>query len=265
VVGKAPPESVVRAFGVNVKPIALSGGEGLSYRAGPVVFKRVHDVLEAAWIQELLQRIDADGIRVAAPVPASDGTWIVDSWAASEFIAGLQPVAPRWDLIIEWGLRFGEAADRVLPTDRSLLDDRSHRWATADRVAWGETTVELSADAVAVQDELTVLLLDVPSRQRGFVHGDLAGNVFVDPTGCPVVLDVSPYLRDPRWAAAIVVGDAALWHGADPALAREFVAATGERDLLGRALIFRLIAEQLAVDPRHGAKLEPYRRLIQRL
>jgi uncharacterized protein (TIGR02569 family) len=257
-----PAESVVRAFGVRAGPVPLPGGERLSFRVGPLVLKRVHDVMEAAWTQELLAHVEPNGFRVATPVPAIDGTWIVDAWAASEFIAGLEPVAPRWELIIEWGLRFGAAADRALPTDESALDDRTHRWAAAERVAWGEAAVNLSAEAAAVQEELADLLLPDPSRERRFVHGDLTGNVFVDPAGCPVVLDVSPYLRQARWAAAIVVADSVLWHDADPAIAREFAALPDDRDLLGRALIFRFVAEQLAANPRHGAKLEPYRHLI---
>jgi hypothetical protein len=61
----------------------------------------------------------------------------------------------------------------------------------------------------------------------------------------PVVLDVSPYLRPRRWAAAIVVCDALLWHHADPVLAHTLI-ANGERSLLFRALAFRLLADELA-------------------
>lgn len=75
-------------------------------------------------------------------------------------------------------------------------------------------------------------------------------------------LDFSPYLRPRAWAAAIVVADAVLWNGAAPALARSFAGSATGRDHLGRALIFRMAAEQLATDPRHGAHLEPYRRVL---
>lgn len=92
----------------------------------------------------------------------------------------------------------------------------------------------------------------------------MSGNVFLDPAGVPVILDVSPYLRPRRWAAAIVTADAVLWNGASVSLAASF-ASEPDRDLLGRALIFRLVAEQLADNPRHGALLEPYRRLLSAL
>jgi hypothetical protein len=81
----------------------------------------------------------------------------------------------------------------------------------------------------------------------------------------PVVLDVSPYLRPRRWAAAIVIADAVLWNGADPELAESFASVVPDRDLLGRALAYRLVAEQLAERPRHGADLRPYVTLLDRV
>ena len=80
-----------------------------------------------------------------------------------------------------------------------------------------------------------------------------------------IMRHVSPYLRHRRWAAAVVVADAVLWHGADAALAQGFSLNRSDRDLLGRALVFRLVAEQLAADSRRGAALEPYRRVLESL
>jgi hypothetical protein len=94
------------------------------------------------------------------------------------------------------------------------------------------------------------------------VHGDLTGNVYLDPSGAPVILDFSPYLRPRRWAVAIVFGDAVLWNGADLSLAASFATDPTDRDLFGRALIFRLVAEQVADNPRHEAHLQPYRDVL---
>jgi hypothetical protein len=206
-VALAPSRSVVASFGVDHEPIALAGGEDVTFRAGNIVLKRVHDAAEAEWTQDLVARIEPDGFRVAKPVPTADGQWVHDRWSATEFIPGLGPAAPRWNDIVQWGLRFGDAAERERSADSTVLDNRTHRWAIADRVAW--------ADA------------DVP--------------------------------RHRRWAAAVVVADAVVWNGAGASLAREFAATAEDRDLLARALIFRLVAEQLAADPRHGGVLEPYR------
>jgi hypothetical protein len=59
-----------------------------------------------------------------------------------------------------------------------------------------------------------------------------------------------------------VVADAVLRHGADPGVDQALARTAYARDLLGRALIFRLVAEHLAGAPRHGARLGPYRRLL---
>jgi hypothetical protein len=129
---------------------------------------------------------------------------------------------------------------------------------------WGETQFHLGTEAAAVHVQLAALLGDPPT-DRQVVHGDLTGNVYVDRSQVPVILDFSPYLRPRQWAVVIVVADAVLWNGAQPSLAASFAATASARDLLGRALIFRLVAEQLAAEPRHGAHLEPYRRVLAAL
>jgi uncharacterized protein (TIGR02569 family) len=253
---------VLAAFGAHEEPVALAGGEGVAFRAGALVLKRVHDVGEAEWTQATLSRIDQDGFRVPPPIPATTGRWVHDRWSANEFVPGLHPAAPRWDDIIEQGLRFGEAAERARPADSDALDARTHRWAIADRVAWSEADVRLSPEATHVRRHLAELLTPDPGSERHFVHGDLAGNVFVDGVGRAVILDVSPYLRHRRWAAAVVVADAVCWHGAESSVARGFAADSDDRDLLGRALIYRLVAEQLASEPQRRATLGPYRRAL---
>ena len=77
-----------------------------------------------------------------------------------------------------------------------------------------------------------------------------------------MLVDFSPYVRPARFASAIVVADHLLWHDGHPDL-------TGlidhDVDALARALLFRMIAEQLASNPRHGARLDDYRRVIRQL
>ena len=261
----APSQEVLDAFGAGRSSEPLPGGEGLAFRVGEIVLKRVHDPAEAEWVQSLLSGIEQNGFRVPAPMTTRAGGWLHDGWSASRFIEDLRPAAPRWYDIARWGLQFGDAAQQARPPDTDALRRRTHRWAVADRVAWGETAKDLAPPAEEARQALTALL--IPGRSSGdhLVHGDLSGNVFVDPSGVPVVLDVSPYLRDRRWAMAIVVADAVLWNGADLAIARRFAQESDDRDLLGRALIFRLVAEQLADEPRHGAMLEPYRRVHRAL
>lgn len=259
-----PSDDVLEGFGVDVDAMPLEGGEGLSFRAGDLVLKRVHDNEEAEWTQALLSRVEADGFRFAEPIATHDGAWVRDGWAASTFIPGLRPAAPAWHEIARAGLRFGDAAERVRDGGGAVLARRTHRWAVADRVAWGEGSVALGAECAEVRDAISHLL-DSRAEDEHFVHGDLSGNVFFDDAGVPVILDVSPYLRPREWAGAIVIADAVLWNGADLSLARSFAGDSQHRDLLARALIFRLVAEQLADDPRHHALLQPYRDVLRAL
>ena len=261
----APSRSVLRGFGIEGDPIALAGGEGLTCRVGEVVLKRIHDTDEAEWIQALLSRIEPDGYRIARPVSTGEGTWLHEGWSASRFVHGLRPAAPSWEEIGAAGLRFADAAEHVREGGSDVLSRRTHRWAMADRVAWGEQAVDLGAQATELQHRIRSVLSEPAESaddEKHFVHGDLSGNVFFDTSGVPVILDVSPYLRPRRWALAIVTADAVLWNEAELSLAASFATDPADRDLLGRALIFRLVAEQLAQVPRHDAMLQPYRRVL---
>ena len=74
------------------------------------------------------------------------------------------------------------------------------------------------------------------------IHGDLAGNLFIDETGSPVVLDLSPYVRPVRYGSAIIMVDHMLWFDGSTELG-----ALVDADALARALTFRMVTEQLAL------------------
>jgi uncharacterized protein (TIGR02569 family) len=252
-----PSSAVLDAFAIEGDPVALPGGEGMSLRVGDCAVKRVHDADEAEWTQELLSRTEQVGFRIPEPVQSTRGHWVYDGWSASRFIPDLRSAVPFWNEIATAGLLFADAAECARDGGADILARRSHRWALADRVAWGEAEPDLNSEARQVYLAIADLLTEKASGYQ-VVHGDLTGNVYFDPSGVPVVLDFSPYLRPRRWAVAIVVGDAVLWNSADLSLAASFAADPNDCDLLGRALIFRLVAEQMAQRPRHGAHLQPY-------
>ena len=76
----------------------------------------------------------------------------------------------------------------------------------------------------------------------------------LDAALAPVVIDVSPGWRPARWAEAVCVLDAVLWHGADP---QRLVAWQHglERQAMLRAALFRVLSDE-------PCDLEAYERVL---
>jgi uncharacterized protein (TIGR02569 family) len=230
------PEAVLEAFGASGPHQLLDGGQGSSIRVGAMVLKPVDFADDAAWCAQVLDDVVEDGFRVARPIAASDGRWVVAGWVASSFVEGLERVGERWDALFAAGRAF-HAAVAHLPRP-GFLDERTDRWSTADRVVWGERTIELEAPAAAVAERLWPAV--EPLAMSGqVIHGDLAGNVLFG-EGPPLILDFSAYWRNPAWAEAVVCVDALLWWDASAAIL-DVLPADLRRQLALRALLFRVI------------------------
>jgi hypothetical protein len=175
----APSSTVLDAFAIDGDPVALSGGEGMSFRVGDFVVKRVHDAGEAEWTQALLSRTEQDGFKLPEPIQTADGQWVFDQWSASRFVPGLRSAVPLWNDIATVGLIFADAVECVRDGGADILARRSHRWAFADRVAWGEAMPDLNPEAREAYDKLTPLLTGNATGDQ-LVHGDLTGNVYLD-------------------------------------------------------------------------------------
>ncbi|WP_380163430.1 TIGR02569 family protein [Jannaschia sp. R86511] len=231
--GALPPPSVLLAWDVS-DPVRLSGGQGLTFAAGGLVLKRAGDMAQAVWIAEVLDTVRADDGRVIRPVRSRLGTWVVDGWSAWHWLDG-EHWSDAWDDVLEVSARFHRA---VADVSWSPALAASHRWAVADRVAWGEAGGDLP-------QSVTPLLalrrpVDLPCQ---LVHGDLGGNVLFSDGQPPAVIDVSPYWRPAGYADAIVVADAVAWFGAGHDLVERLLRAQGIQLLL-RAVLFRV-----ATDP----------------
>jgi uncharacterized protein (TIGR02569 family) len=231
------PTAVLDAFGLPSQGHPLPGGEGRSFRHGDAVLKPADDPAEAAWSARLLAGIEQRGFRLPRPLRARDGRWVVDGWTASEYLDGQAGPAGRWDELLVAGRAFHAALGQV--PRPGFLDGRTHRWARADRAAWGEQTVSMPGQAAEHWARLARLIrpVDAPCQ---LVHGDLAGNVLFAAGLPPGVIDFSPYWRPVGYADAIVLVDGLLWFGAD----RRLLALGGADlpQLLVRALMFRLAA-----------------------
>jgi len=252
----AVPEPVLAAFDVGGRPEPLSGGMGQSVRVGDVVLKPAGDETEASWLAQLQHDLRPVGLRTPRPRRAADGRWVVDGWSATAYLAG-DGRPGRWADTMAAG-RALHAALRAEPRPE-LLDRRTHRWAVADRVAWGEATADLGP----VGERLTARRrpLDLP---RQLVHCDLSGNVLFHESEPPAVIDLSLYWRPPPYAEAIVAVDAFLWYDAEPGVL-DLVEHGDATQLLVRAAVFRLCTD---LSPAHLGERTPiaaFERLVDLL
>lgn len=245
------PAHVLAAFGVDGLDLEpLEGGQGSSVRVGGLVLKPYADDVETTWSAALAGRVATVGFRLPAPVATRDGRWTVDGWAASELVEGVAEPAGRWPEVVAAGRAFHAAvADEPEPAH---LAARTHRWAVADRVAWGEATVEVGPASRPLLARLEALRgpVDLPSQ---LVHGDLSGNVLLAEGLDAAVIDVSPYWRPAAYADAVVTVDALLWWQ-EPEILVEALAPGGLdgavwHRLLVRAAVFRLVALDEAHRP----------------
>lgn len=258
-----PSQRVLHAFGLDGGDMRrLPGGEEVSVFGGGIALKRVQSPEVSRWSQALLSDAQpSDGFRLPNPIRTDDGKWNVDGWIATEYIDGLTSLRDDPAQIVQVGERLSDVLTEAQRGDSLPVIQRRDRWAQADRFVWEEALVELTAEAA----DLAARLRTRMSNHRytpAVVHGDLSGNVFVDPSGVPVVLDFTPYIRPKTYASAIVVADNLLWYNGAPTLARLI---DHDDDSLARALLFRLASEQLASNPRHGANLADYHRTLASL
>jgi uncharacterized protein (TIGR02569 family) len=230
------PEVVSAAFGISREPVPLAGGKGGTWRAGDVVLKPVEYLPETLWRAEVLDALpEPDGFRIARPLRTTDGAWVAHGWEAGRLLAG-EPDVGRPDDAIRAGAAFHEAVAGLRRP--GFLDVRDDPWSYADRVAWEELP--------ATPSDLLLPLLEARrpvSLEAQAVHGDLAGNVLFADGLPPAVIDWPVYWRPTVWASAVVVADALCWYGAGPDLVDRWAHLPGWRQMLIRALIYRILSD----------------------
>jgi uncharacterized protein (TIGR02569 family) len=224
------PGPVLAAFGlprdVPIRPV------GRVVVAEHLVLKQVEDEAESVWVAETLAALRPVGYRVARPVRAADGRWIFDGWAATERVAGNPAPARRHEVLAAGRVFHRAIAHLPRPV---MLDQRTHLWARADRLAWGEEVPTAGSELV---DALLARLQPV-TQPAQVVHGDLGGNVLFASGLPPAIIDFSPYFRPPGWALAVVVVDAVVWGRAGFELV-DALEPDEREQMLARATLFRL-------------------------
>ncbi len=267
-----PPDHVLDLFAVPGPGEPVPGGQGGSVRAGDLVLSPGRDADVAAWLNPVLARLAVRldeararrprGLRIAMPVPARDGSWVVDGWGASRFEPGTE-ACHDLDVTLAAGRLLHAELDVAVRARPAGLDLRDDRWARAERLAFGPVgTLVAAADEARTPLVLRLAegLSPEPSGAEQLVHADLAGNLLLDPAGAPVVIDVAPAWRSVRWAEAVCVLDSVMWHDAPPEALGGW-ASGSDRQAMLRALAFRILADEPGTDP---GPYEPVLELVVR-
>lgn len=259
-----PPDHVIDLFIADGVLEPLAGGRGTSVRAGDLVLSPGRDPAQLGWLAyvqaRLAVRLDEEAprsLRLALPVPARDGRLVVDGWAATRFEPGATPCHDLATLRATAHLLHARLASAV-PVRPDGLDARTDQWAVAERLAYDADAAVRAAGQrpePGLRDLVVALVAELDHSDLGreqLVHVDLAGNVLLDGSGVPFVIDLSPAWRSPLWAEAVCVLDAVLWWGA-PARALDEWRSGSHRQAMLRAALFRLFADQPCDVARYAA------------
>lgn len=231
------PPHVRTAFGVTESvpaPVVWAGRA--AWQCGDVLIRPVADNAVASWSAGVLDGLYVEGVRLARPVRASDGRWIVAGWAACRYLAGT--VEPRYDAVVDVANRL-HAATAAVPRPR-LLDDRDDLLTRSAAGAFGELKLTLDPSrGGGLYAQLAAYRTPIRSASQ-VVHPELFGAVLFDHAGAPGVVELVPCWRPKEWAAAVVVVDALAWGDADPALIQHWDRLDEWPQMLLRAVLHRL-------------------------
>ncbi|WP_114203455.1 aminoglycoside phosphotransferase [Janibacter anophelis] len=262
-----PSEHVLDMFAVPGDLEPLPGGQGDSVRAGDLVLSPGRDEATQSRLNPHLARLAADldtrrgrdrrDLRIAMPVPARDGNWVVDGWGATRYEPGTRRLTDLTAVRAVGAVLHAELA-RVVRSWPPAAQPPTGRWAVAEGIAFDESDLPegLAPDVRPLAERLAAARDDTPLGPCQLVHGDLAGNVLLDPDGAPVVIDVAPYWRPALWAEATCVLDGVTDLDADPAVMTEWTKGAPRQAML-RAALFRLLSDRPAHAPVLESALAP--------
>lgn len=249
-----PSEHVLDMFAVPGDTESVPGGHRHSVRAGDLVLSPDRDPATRDALSPRLARLAVDldtrvgrdhrDLRIAMPVPARDGSWVVEGWAATRFEPGTRQLSDLPATLAVGAVLHAELA-RVVTDWRPARDAPRDRWARAERVAFGEAPLPhgvLDPDGEDLLRSLADRRDATPLGPGQLVHGDLAGNVLLDPDGAPVVIDVSPYWRPPLWAMSTAVLDSVVHADASADVMEEWATEAAGQAMV-RSAIFRLLGD----------------------
>jgi hypothetical protein len=108
-----PPLDIIAQFHAAAEPQPLPGGQGAAFRLGDIVLKRCDDPDQTEWLFRVLESVDECGFRIARPIRARTGSFVVDGWCAMRWLAGEPSLENRWHDAIDALQAFHRAVANV--------------------------------------------------------------------------------------------------------------------------------------------------------
>lgn len=254
-----PPVALLDAFRLGGSPLVrLTGGQGRTWRVGDVVLKPVEDEAEHDWVCGIFAGWQHhESVRVPEPLVTGDGAWSYDGWGAHRLVVGHSASMRTDSAAIRAAIDAFHAAveDVACP---AFIAQRQDRWSYGDRVAWDHAEPRGEAQTLDQIDRLRAVFRDVRAAPQ-VIHGDIGGNVLVEPGLVAGVIDWPPYHRPPGLAPAVAVVDAIRWEGVPLSFVDCWADVPQWEQLLARALVSRVATEgvEQSLSERHTAVSEP--------
>ena len=248
---------VATAFGISSDIALLPGGIDLkTFRSGNVVLRYLgvdaQDV--AIWHAELFDRIIENGFRVAKPIRAANGSWMVKGWVAEHFLEGRHATKEDLPSVIDAATKFREELVGVpFPEFRNR---EQTMWDRADQWAWGDIPEDIDPKLYRSAIDLAELRRPADLSNQ-VIHGDLnLNNVLIADHQPPAIIDLAPYFRPAEFALAVT----AYWVGPyeeDIKVLHQFRSIRSFDQMLIRAGLRMMLTQK---DHRHAIGIEKYQK-----
>lgn len=233
------------AFGVDEGELEPFGG--LGWRTGRITLLPVTDSEQALWLAKSLDGVRLPDLRVARPARATDGRQVVGGWMALRALDGepAGPEASTVDDLVLVSVKLHQALEHLPRPD--FISRSDDVLARADRMAWGEDEVDLDDSSCARWFDLLLGATKPVLLKDQVVHASLYRSVLFYTDAPPAIVEFRPFFRPPEWSAALVVVDAIADGAADVDVMERWEHIPAWRQMLLRAVLFRLAAG--ALDP----------------
>jgi uncharacterized protein (TIGR02569 family) len=227
---------IAQAFDIAGALHVLPGGEGRTYRAGKIIYRRETNVSEASYLADVYHHLPEIGFRVPKPIRTRHDVWVSPTgWSAWTFVTGRPATHDDVLFVIPAIHAFHQAlASQPYPAHLATRDTPYDR---ADHAAWDTPPDTIDPRLVPLVQQLLHVRQPIAPLPAQLIHGDLnEENILVAPGIPPAIIDFTPYWHPPEFALAIL----AYWLGpyrGDMAILRAFAEVREFDQMLVRAAL----------------------------